>query len=41
VLAVAVVFRAAGATLTPWSWLLAATAALALLATIAGRLVRT
>jgi len=41
VLVVAVVFRAAGAALTPWSWLLAATAALALLATIAGRLVRT
>jgi energy-coupling factor transporter transmembrane protein EcfT len=40
VLAVAVVFRAAGATLTPWSWLLAATASLALLATIAGRLIR-
>ena len=39
VLALAVVFRAAGAALTPWSWLLAAAALLALLATIAGRLI--
>jgi len=39
VLATAVVFRIAGATFTPWSWLLAAAAALALLATIAGRLI--
>jgi cobalt/nickel transport system permease protein len=40
VLAIALVFRLAGAALTPWSWLLAATAALALLATIAGRVIR-
>jgi cobalt/nickel transport system permease protein len=39
VLALAVVFRLAGAALTPWSWLLAAAAALALLATIAGRVI--
>jgi len=39
VLGTAVVFRAAGAVLTPWSWLLAAAALLALLATIAGRLI--
>lgn len=39
VLAVAVVFRAAGATLTPWSWLLPAAATLALLTTIARRLI--
>jgi cobalt/nickel transport system permease protein len=35
----AAVFRVAGSTLTPWSWLLAAIALLVLLATIAGRLV--
>lgn len=39
-LTVAVVFRAAGETLTPWSWLLAAASAVALLSTIAWRLIR-
>jgi cobalt/nickel transport system permease protein len=39
ILATAVVFRLAGATLTPWSWLLPAAALLALLATIAWRLI--
>jgi energy-coupling factor transporter transmembrane protein EcfT len=40
VLAIALTFRLAGAALTPWSWLLAAASALALLATVAGRLIR-
>jgi energy-coupling factor transporter transmembrane protein EcfT len=39
VLATAVVFRATGAALTPWSWLTAAAALLALLVTIAWRLI--
>ncbi len=39
VLATALAFRVAGAALTPWSWLLAATGVLALLATIAGRVI--
>ena len=39
VLVTAVVFRAAGAALTPWSWLLAASALLALLVTVAWRLI--
>jgi len=39
VLVTAVVFRAAGAALTPWSWLTAAAALLALLVTIAWRLI--
>jgi cobalt/nickel transport system permease protein len=39
VLATALAFRVAGAALTPWSWLLAAAAAIGLLATIAGRVI--
>jgi energy-coupling factor transporter transmembrane protein EcfT len=38
-LVMAVVFRAAGALLTPWSWLTAAAALLALLLTVAWRLI--
>jgi CHASE2 domain-containing sensor protein len=39
VLGVAIVFRAAGALLTPWSWMTAAAALLALLVTVAWRLI--